>query len=58
LSLYGNQLNIMQTCWGVGYLLGGLPSNVLLTRVRPSILLPVVEVSKLMFLSHCVRYLD
>ncbi|ETI29232.1 hypothetical protein G647_01685 [Cladophialophora carrionii CBS 160.54] len=44
LSLYGNQLNIMQTCWGVGYLLGGLPSNILLTRVRPSRFIPLVEV--------------
>ena len=34
----------MQTCWGVGYLLGGLPSNILLTRVRPSLFLPIIEI--------------
>lgn len=25
LSLYGDQLNIMQTCWTVGYVLGEIP---------------------------------
>jgi len=28
----------------VGYVLGGLPSNILLTRVRPSIFIPCIEV--------------
>lgn len=43
--MYGNQLNYMQTCWSVGYVLGGLPSNMLLTRVRPSYFIPIIEVS-------------
>ena len=43
LSLYGNQLNYMQTCWTVGYVIGEIPSNILLTRVRPSIWIPTVE---------------
>ncbi|ORX93343.1 pantothenate transporter [Clohesyomyces aquaticus] len=44
LSLYGNQLNNMQTCWTIGYVLGELPSNIILTRVRPSRWIPTMEV--------------
>lgn len=44
LKLLGNQLNYMQTCWTVGYVLGEIPSNMLLTRVRPSIWIPACEV--------------
>lgn len=43
LSLYGNQLNYMQTCWTVGYVIGEIPSNLLLTRIRPSIWIPSLE---------------
>ncbi|KAL7918072.1 major facilitator superfamily domain-containing protein [Trichoderma austrokoningii] len=45
LGLYGNQLNYMQTCWTVGYVIGQIPSNVLLTRIRPSIWIPSCEVT-------------
>ncbi|KAF1953933.1 pantothenate transporter [Byssothecium circinans] len=45
LGLYGNQLNYMQTCWTVGYVIGELPSNVILTRFRPSIWIPTMEVT-------------
>jgi MFS transporter, ACS family, pantothenate transporter len=45
LNLYGNQLNYMQTLWTVGYVLGEVPSNMLLTRVRPSIWIPACEVT-------------
>ncbi|MCJ1458162.1 hypothetical protein MMC28_008533 [Mycoblastus sanguinarius] len=44
LSLYGNELNYMQTCWTVGYVVGQVPSNILLTRIRPSIWIPSMEV--------------
>lgn len=44
LNLYGNQLNYMQTCWTVGYVIGEIPSNLILTRVRPSIWIPTLEV--------------
>ncbi|KAJ4132480.1 hypothetical protein NW754_015297 [Fusarium falciforme] len=37
LNLMGNELNYMQTCWTVGYVLGEIPSNMLLTRIRPSL---------------------
>lgn len=45
LGLYGNQLNYMQTLWTVGYVLGEIPSNLLLTRIRPSIWIPACEVT-------------
>ncbi|KAI2606545.1 MFS general substrate transporter [Hypoxylon sp. NC1633] len=44
LGLYGNQLNYMTTCWTVGYVIGEIPSNMLLTKVRPSIWIPACEV--------------
>lgn len=43
LGLYGNQLNYMQTCWTVGYVVGQIPSNLALTRVRPSYWIPSLE---------------
>lgn len=45
LGLYGNQLNYMQTCWTVGYVIGEIPSNIILTRVRPSIWIPTMELT-------------
>jgi len=44
LNLYGNELNYMQTAWTVGYVIGEIPSNILLTRIRPSIWLPSCEI--------------
>ncbi|KAF2673075.1 putative MFS transporter Liz1/Seo1 [Microthyrium microscopicum] len=44
LGLYGNELNYMQTAWTVGYVIGQIPSNMVLTRVRPSIWIPAMEV--------------
>ncbi|KAL1880767.1 hypothetical protein VTK73DRAFT_5152 [Phialemonium thermophilum] len=49
LGLYGNQLNYMQTCWTVGYVIGEIPSNLLLTRLRPSLWIPACEVYALRF---------
>ncbi|CAK7204780.1 hypothetical protein SEUCBS139899_007540 [Sporothrix eucalyptigena] len=43
LGLFGNQLNYMTTCWTVGYVIGEVPSNLILTRVRPSIWIPACE---------------
>lgn len=43
LSLYGDELNIMQACWTVGYVIGQLPSNILLTKIRPSRWIPAAE---------------
>ncbi|KAM0327198.1 hypothetical protein ACHAQA_006331 [Verticillium albo-atrum] len=45
LGLYGNELNYMQTFWTVGYVIGEIPSNLLLTKIRPSIWIPACEVT-------------
>ncbi|KAE8147782.1 major facilitator superfamily domain-containing protein [Aspergillus avenaceus] len=45
LGLNGNELNYMQTCWTVGYVIGQIPSNLLLTRIRPSLWIPSCEVT-------------
>jgi len=47
LAMNGNQLNYTITTWTVGYLIGEIPSGLLLARVRPSIWLPTLQVSVL-----------
>jgi len=54
--MYGNQLNYIQACWTVGYVIGEIPSNVLLTRVRPRYWIPAMEVCITIF--QCVDYAD
>ncbi|KAI1310175.1 MFS general substrate transporter [Xylaria venustula] len=44
LGLYGNQLNYITTAWTVGYVIGEIPSNLILTKIRPSIWIPALEV--------------
>ncbi|PQE32823.1 Pantothenate transporter protein [Rutstroemia sp. NJR-2017a WRK4] len=44
LGLYGNQLNYMVATWTAGYVIGEIPSNIILTRVRPAIWIPTIEV--------------
>lgn len=44
LGLYGDQLNYIQTLWTVGYVIGQLPSNIVLTRVRSRWWIPTMEV--------------
>lgn len=39
----GNDLNYLNTFWTVGYILGQLPSQIIITKVRPSIWLPTAE---------------
>ncbi|CAI7656051.1 unnamed protein product [Penicillium glandicola] len=43
LGMYGNQLNYMQTCWTIGYVIGEIPSNILLTRIKPRYWIPAME---------------
>lgn len=43
LHLHGNQLNYITTAWTVGYVVGQIPSNMLITRIRPSIWIPTME---------------
>ncbi|KIY62657.1 MFS general substrate transporter [Cylindrobasidium torrendii FP15055 ss-10] len=44
LGLHGNQLNYITTAWTCGYVIGQIPSNLLITRIRPSIWIPAMEV--------------
>lgn len=37
LNLYGNELNIMQSCWTVGYVIGQLPLEIVITRLSCSL---------------------
>ncbi|GJE89809.1 MFS general substrate transporter [Phanerochaete sordida] len=43
LGLHGNELNYITTAWTCGYVIGQIPSNLLLTRIRPSIWIPAME---------------
>ncbi|KAF2644628.1 retrograde regulation protein 2 [Massarina eburnea CBS 473.64] len=43
LNFQGNQYNLLLTFFTCGYLVGQIPSQFLLTRIRPSIYLPTVE---------------
>lgn len=52
LGLYGNELNYMQSCWTAGYVIGQIPSNIVLTRVRPSIWIPSMEVQQVSLLVY------
>ncbi|ODQ59213.1 hypothetical protein WICANDRAFT_84838 [Wickerhamomyces anomalus NRRL Y-366-8] len=37
LNIVGNQFNIINTCWTVGYVVGMIPNNIMLLKFRPSI---------------------
>lgn len=43
LRFHGNQFNLLQTFFICGYLVGQIPSQLLLTRLRPSYYLPTAE---------------
>ncbi|KAK1624493.1 major facilitator superfamily domain-containing protein [Colletotrichum phormii] len=43
LDFQGNEYNLLQTFFTCGYLVGQFPSQFLLTRIRPSIYLPMTE---------------
>ncbi|KAL2820914.1 major facilitator superfamily domain-containing protein [Aspergillus cavernicola] len=43
LDFHGNQYNLLSTFFTCGYLIGQIPSQLLLTRVRPSYYIPTVE---------------
>ncbi|KAH6892539.1 putative allantoate permease [Thelonectria olida] len=44
LSMFGNQLVTSTSIWTVGYVIGQIPSNLLLTRVSPRWVIPSLEV--------------
>ncbi|TPX13586.1 uncharacterized protein E0L32_006057 [Thyridium curvatum] len=43
LGMSGNDYNYLQTMFTVGYCLGNLPSQLIMTKVRPSVWLPSLE---------------
>lgn len=43
LNMYKNELVTASTIWTVGYVIGQIPSNLILTRVSPRIVVPVLE---------------
>ncbi|ETW83499.1 major facilitator superfamily [Heterobasidion irregulare TC 32-1] len=43
LTLHGNELNYITTAWTCGYVIGQIPSNLLITRIRPSLWIPAME---------------
>ncbi|KAJ4422594.1 hypothetical protein N0V82_002713 [Gnomoniopsis sp. IMI 355080] len=43
LSMYGNQLVTSTSIWTVGYVIGQIPSNLILTRVSPRWVIPALE---------------
>ncbi|KAG8166384.1 hypothetical protein KVR01_002073 [Diaporthe batatas] len=43
LSMDSNQLNLIDVAWTTGYVIGQLPSQFILTKVRPSIWIPSCE---------------
>ncbi|KAJ9150802.1 Pantothenate transporter [Pleurostoma richardsiae] len=45
LSLAGNDLNFLTTYWTIGYIIGQIPSQFMLTKVRPSLWLPSLELA-------------
>ncbi|KAJ7685502.1 hypothetical protein DFH06DRAFT_1357957 [Mycena polygramma] len=44
LNLLGNELTWMGTLFSIGYVMGTIPSQILLTKIRPSIVLPTIEI--------------
>jgi ACS family pantothenate transporter-like MFS transporter len=43
MNMYGNELVTSTTIWTVGYVLGQIPFNLLLTRVSPRWVIPSVS---------------
>ncbi|KAK7202911.1 putative pantothenate transporter [Myxozyma melibiosi] len=43
LHLYGNERNLFSTMFNCGYLIGAIPSQFMLNRVRPSVWIPTCE---------------
>ncbi|KAJ5518609.1 Major facilitator superfamily domain general substrate transporter [Penicillium expansum] len=44
LEMFGNQLVTSTSIWTVGYVIGQIPSNLLLTRISPRWVIPTLEV--------------
>lgn len=49
LGMHRNELVTATTCWTVGYVLGQIPINLLLTRVSPRWVIPTVRLLFIVF---------
>ena len=45
LNMHGSELTYAGNCFTAGYVVGQLPAVMLATRVRPSILIPTLEIA-------------
>ncbi|KAK9449467.1 major facilitator superfamily domain-containing protein [Limtongia smithiae] len=43
LDLYSNQYNLFTTFFSIGYFLGSVPFQILINRMRPSLVIPTIE---------------
>jgi ACS family pantothenate transporter-like MFS transporter len=43
LGMNGNQINLIDIAWSIGYIIGQVPSQLILTKLRPSIWIPSCE---------------
>jgi ACS family pantothenate transporter-like MFS transporter len=44
LNMHGSELTYAGNCFTAGYVIGQMPAVMLATRVRPSILIPILEI--------------
>jgi MFS transporter, ACS family, pantothenate transporter len=44
LNVQGDQYNLFSTLWTCGYIIGQIPSQLVITKIRPSIWIPCAEV--------------
>lgn len=51
LSMYSNELVTSASIWTVGYVIGQIPCNLILTRVSPRWVIPAVSHASI---GHCV----
>ena len=55
LGMFGNQLVTATSIWTVGYVIGQIPSNLLLTRVSPRYVIPTASAATNHRLTSSVR---
>ncbi|KAJ5899909.1 hypothetical protein N7495_004653 [Penicillium taxi] len=49
LNVHGNEYNLFSTLWTCGYIIGQIPSQLIITKIRPSIWIPCSEVLWVIF---------
>ena len=54
-NMYGNQLVTSTTIWTVGFVIGQVPSNLLLTRVPPHLVMPALRFLLRLYYTQTLR---